>query len=182
MENIEKPSPMQVAMRFGLYYAFTAIIIDLIFYVLDLTYSWGAVIGILKTVGAFMVLYFAMIARKKELPGQFMSYSQGLGIGSLTVLFGSLIVSIYSLIYMKYIDPDSMERALAEVKRSMIAKNKPEEDIETTISMMQKMKSPAFAVSFMFIGSFINGFVLSLIAAIFTRKKDPNADYSNLDA
>lgn len=180
MENKTTVQPYNLAMRFGLYYSLSAIAIDLIFFVFNISYT-GYVNGILKTILAVIVLYFAMKFRRQEMPGNYLTYSQGLGIGTWTVLFGSLVISVYSLIYTQYIDPDGIERTMREVKQQMIAKDNSEEEIEAALGMMRKMKSPAFSVPLIFIGSFINGFVLSLIVAIFTRKKDPQADYTNLD-
>jgi hypothetical protein len=57
-----------------------------------------------------------------------------------------------------------------------------EEEMEMSLSMMRKMKSPAFTVPLSFIGSFIWGFILSLIIAIFVRKNDPNEEYNSLNS
>lgn len=180
MEN--KTSPYQMAMRYGLYYSLTSIVIDIVFFLLDLGSSMNWLNGTLKLILGVAIIYLGMKARRDEELGGFMPYSQALGFGSVMVLFSALILSVYAYVHMTFVDPEGIDRVMKEVKEQMILKNSSEEEIEMSLGMMRKMKSPAFSVPMSFIGSFIWGFILSLIIAIFVRKNDPNEDYNSLNS
>jgi uncharacterized membrane protein SpoIIM required for sporulation len=128
------------------------------------------------------IIYLGMKARRDEELGGYMSYSKALGFGSIMVLFSALVLSVYAYIHMSFVDPEGIDRVMKEVKEQMILKNSSEEEMEMSLSMMRKMKSPAFTVPLSFVGSFIWGFILSLIIAIFVRKNDPNEEYNSLNS
>lgn len=177
-----KNSPYQMAMRYGFYYSLASIIVDVIFFLLDLGTKMNWLNGTLKFVVGVAIIYLGMKARRDEELGGYMSYSKALGFGSIMVLFSALVLSVYAYIHMSFVDPEGIDRVMKEVKEQMILKNSSEEEMEMSLSMMRKMKSPAFTVPLSFVGSFIWGFILSLIIAIFVRKNDPNEEYNSLNS
>ncbi|MCX6186432.1 MAG: DUF4199 domain-containing protein [Bacteroidetes bacterium] len=177
-----KNSHYQLAMRFGLYYSLASIIIDIVFFILNLNPSLNWLNGILKLTIGVTVIYLGMKARRDDELGGYISYSSALGFGSIMVLLSALVLSVYAYIHMTFVDPEGIDRVMKEVKEQLILKNSSEEEIEMSLSMMRKMKSPAFSVPMAFIGGFVWGFILSLIIAIFVRKNDPNAEYNSLNS
>ncbi len=177
-----KNSPYQMAMRYGFYYSLASIIVDVTFFLLDLGTKMNWLNGTLKFVVGVAIIYLGMKARRDEELGGYMSYSKALGFGSIMVLFSASVLSVYAYIHMSFVDPEGIDRVMKEVKEQMILKNSSEEEMEMSLSMMRKMKSPAFTVPLSFVGSFIWGFILSLIIAIFVRKNDPNEEYNSLNS
>ncbi len=169
-----KTTPYQTAMKYGLYYALATIIVDISFFIFNIGISMNWLNGTLKFIIAVLFIYLGIKARRDEDLNGYISYSQALGFGAIMSLFSALILSVFAFINMKYIDPEGMDRVIKELKEQMIINNKSEEEIEMSIGMIQKMKSPAMAVPMAFIGSFLWGFILSLIIAIFARKNDLN--------
>jgi uncharacterized membrane protein SpoIIM required for sporulation len=177
-----KNPPYQLAMRYGFYYSLASIILDVTFFLLDFGTKMNWLNGTLKLVIGLAIIYLGMKARRDEELDGYMSYSRALGFGSIMVLFSALVLSVYAYIHMSFVDPEGIDRVMKEVKEQMILKNSSEEEMEMSLSMMRKMKSPAFTVPLSFIGSFIWGFILSLIIAIFVRKNDPNEEYNSLNS
>ena len=175
-------SPYQMAMKYGLYYSLASIIIDVAFFLLDLGAKMNWLNGTLKLVIGVAIIFIGMKARRDEELDGYMSYSRALGFGSIMVLFSALILSVYAYVHMTFVDPEGIDRVMKEVKEQMILKNNSEEEIEMSLSMMRKMKSPAFSVPMSFVGGFVWGFILSLIIAIFVRKNDPNEEYNSLNS
>jgi hypothetical protein len=93
-------------------------------------------------------------------------------------LLGAILIAAYQLLYHKYIDPDFYERLLTETKRRLIERETPEEQIEITMTAMQKMKSPLFLFFSTALGIFFMGFIFSLITAIFVKKANPANTYT----
>jgi len=176
-----KNSPYQMAMKYGLYYSLASIIIDVAFFLLDLGAKMNWLNGTLKLVIGVAIIFIGMKARRDEELDGYMSYSRALGFGSIMVLFSALILSVYAYVHMTFVDPEGIDRVMKEVNEQMILKNNSEEEIEMSLSMMRKMKSPAFSVPMSFVGGFVWGFILSLIIAIFVRKNDPNEEYNSLN-
>ena len=177
-----KNSPYQMAMKYGLYYSLASIIIDVAFFLLDLGAKMNWLNGTLKLVIGVAIIFIGMKARRDEELDGYMSYSRALGFGSIMVLFSALILSVYAYVHMTFVNPEGIDRVMKEVKEQMILKNNSEEEIEMSLSMMRKMKSPAFSVPMSFVGGFVWGFILSLIIAIFVRKNDPNEEYNSLNS
>lgn len=107
----------------------------------------------------------------KELNGGYMSYGQGLGVGSLTAGVAGLLSSLVNMFYLKFVDPSLLQRTLDEQRIQMEDRGMTDAQIEQAIDITQQISG----FSFLFVTLFMLfvGFVLSLvIAAILKRDQD----------
>lgn len=168
---------MQIAIKYGLILGMSGVTLSLISFITNSQFSLSWLWSTLNYVVILACVIMAMKARKLEVNKGLLTYGQALGIGTVVALFGGILVALYQLVYQKYIDPEFFDKILAEAKRSLIEKNYSEQQLETSMMMMEKMKSPAYMFFTSLLGLTFMGFLFSLIAAIFMKKQD-NIQYT----
>jgi hypothetical protein len=106
--------------------------------------------------------------------GGFMTFKQGLGLGVLMSVVAGLISSVFSLIYMKVIDPGFMDRML-EMMRDKMAEQPgmTEEALEMAMTWVGKMRSPVVIFISGLVTSALIGLFFSLIVSAIMKKERP---------
>ncbi len=107
----------------------------------------------------------------KEQNGGYMSYGQGLGVGSLTSAVAGLLSTLFNTFYVKFVDPTLLQRTLDEQRVQMEDRGMSDAQIEQAISIAEQMSS--FSFLFGTLAVLFVGFLVSLvIAAIMKRDRD----------
>lgn len=176
---METKSPWPLAMKFGLIIAFVHIIINLVFYFIDpeAAQKGTSTLGIIQLILVFVLtawvfIYATKLRRDSELDG-YITYNKSLGFMMNISLPAAFIISVYTYIFFAYINPGMMEKIMETQVEQMQAQGRSEEEIDMALSMAQKMSSPMLLTFFGVLGSLFQLFLVSLIAAIFTRKNPP---------
>jgi hypothetical protein len=105
-----------------------------------------------------------------------MTYGEALGVGVLTLVFASLISSVYTYILYTVIDPSLQEQMRLVMEEQLVNQGKlPEEQIEMAIQMASKFQSPMMMFFMGIFGGALTGLIISLITSIFTQKKPADA-------
>ncbi|MEY4540444.1 MAG: hypothetical protein RLZZ306_2201, partial [Bacteroidota bacterium] len=156
--------------------------------------KWGVIIGIICTVFGIGIMvagqlgnkalgylafvfvgvgiYLAVNDFKKENQG-FITYGQGLGLGTMKSAIVGLLASTSSFLYTKFIDPSIPDQTLKLIVQDLEKKGTPDEQIDQMTEMMKMGLQPGVLfVSGIFMYFFI-GFVLSLIIAAILKKEKP---------
>jgi FtsH-binding integral membrane protein len=177
MEN--KPSKINIAMKFGAIYGFSSIAVFLLFYLLgtDIQSKLPQLISY-----SLLVLFIVMgikAYRDESLDG-YISYGQSLGTGILISIFGGFITGIFTLIFFQYLAPDMVQRIMEETQKNMSERGgMSDEQMEMALSMTAKFMTPFWLFLFSVIGSGFMGFIFSLVISVF-MKKEQNPFNSNL--
>ena len=157
----------------GVYPGIALILVSVVFYVTGNTFAKPA-----QWVGyAVMVagIVLAQIGYKKVLGGT-MTYGQALGVGVITMLFASIISSIYTYLLFEVIDPSLQEQMRLFTEEQIIKQgNVPEEQMEVAVNMAAKFQTPIMMLVMGIFGGTFIGLIISLITSIFT-KKNPTED------
>ncbi len=158
----------------GIYLGFALIMYTLVLFILDvdmespLKYGSYAIMAI--------GLYMSIIAfRDKQLDG-FISYGKAFSAGFYTGLFASVIASIFTIIYVQYIDTELIANILLVAEESMLEANPDmsNEQIDQALSMTEMFTSPIMMGVMGFIANLILSAILSLIIAIFAKRENNN--------
>jgi len=165
-----QPSVTAVALKYGLITALVGIVYSLVLNVLDLsTNQW-------LTSLSYLILIAGLVLAMKDFKANnygYMSYGQGLGIGSLLSAIFGLLSGIFSWIYTTYIDPEFMGR-MQEVQRTkMIEQGLSDEQIDAAMGMAAKFQNPLTMIFGSMAVFLIIGFILSLIIAAIMKNKRP---------
>ncbi len=107
----------------------------------------------------------------KEQNGGYMTYGQGLGVGTLTAGVAGLLSSLVSTFYVKFVDPSVLQRTMDEQRIQMEERGMSDAQIEQAMKIAESMSGFSFLFATLAVVFF--GFLLSLIiAAIMKRERD----------
>lgn len=124
----------------------------------------------------FLILVVAIVLAMKDFREQnkgYMSYGEGLGLGSLLSAIMGLLGSAFSMFYMQFIDNTLLTQGLDQVRADMEAKGMDDAQIDQAMELSQKFMSPGFMFAMGVFGYVLVGFLLSLIISLIMRKEKP---------
>jgi hypothetical protein len=176
MENesapVEQVTTRSVGIRFGLFLALASIAFFLIMIVAGIDMMQGP-----ARYGTW-VFYFAFIflAHKnfKENGNGFMSYGQGLGITFWIALVSSVIGSIFTWVYVKYIDSGFIQQMMDKQEEAFVAQGMSQEQIRAAMDMTAKFMTPEMMLVFGIVGGLAIIMIVGLIVTAFTKKNSPD--------
>ena len=169
MMDEEHITPMQTAMKWGVYGGVALIIFDLVLYVLGMKTADGS--NPVQYLSFIVFIAFVVMGIKAYADTNgYMSYGQGLGTGLLTSLIAGVLLAIYSYLFMTVIAPDFMDGAIEAVRDQWEAQGMSDEQIEQAEGLVGKFMSPGImAIMSIFSYGFI-GLVSSLIASAVLKR------------
>ena len=175
MENQEATTPTvttrSAGIRYGLIMGAFSIVYFLVLNTLgaDITQgpaSWGRYVYC-------AVLIFLAQKYYKDNGDSFMAYGQGIGISFWMGLVSSVVGSIFTYIYVKFIDQGFIQQIMDRTREGMEEKGTMSEDqIETAMSMTAKFMTPEMMLVFGLVFGIIGTVIIGLIVTIFTQKKN----------
>lgn len=163
-------TPASVGIRYGLLVGLVSVIITFGLY------ATGQEQGPLRWLSSLVLIGGMVMAMRafKQANGGYMSYGQGLGIGTIVSAVSGVLSAIFVYVYMSFIEPNAMERMMDKARSDMEAKgNLSEEQIDQGMAMAGKfMTAPALTISVL-IGSIIMGFIISLVVSAIIKHTKP---------
>lgn len=169
----EQISVKQVATKYGL-------ILGVISIALFLITVFAGLIGnqAMQYVGYIPTIILIIYAHKefKAQGDGFMSYGQGLGIGTLTVTIGSLISTVFFYVYVKFLDSSFMEIMKDKQLEGMQEQGMSDEQIDQAMEMTGSFMTPEVLSVIGILFAVFFGFILSLIISAFTKNSNPDLD------
>lgn len=162
----QKGSLLKSSLNYGLITGIAMIVFSLLVWMLDAMFVTGInMVSYLILAGG---IFLGTKAFRDNVQGGFMSYGQGLGVGTLIALVAAVLSGVFSMIMMKYIDPDLIDKMMAVTEEQMLKNNVPEEQMQAGLEMSRKMMSFAWIIA-IFTTTLI-GFIISLIVSAILKK------------
>ncbi len=128
---------------------------------------WG---GLIFTVG---VLWFAHKYYKENGDG-FMSIGQGVAISFWVSLISSVISSIFTFVYVKYIDDGFIQNLKDRQYDQFLEEGMSDSQIEQAMSISESFMTPNALLLFGIFGGIAMGLIIGLVIALFTQRKNPD--------
>jgi len=100
-----------------------------------------------------------------------LTYGEGFVFMLFITMVYSVIQSIYTYVFMTFIDPEMINQIMEKAEESLYNKDMSEEQIEQSLKMMSFMFKPWLISLMAVFGTMFWGTLLSLIMAIFTKKQ-----------
>ncbi|GAB3891459.1 hypothetical protein GCM10028803_03290 [Larkinella knui] len=173
----EKPSTARLALKWGL---ISGVIFMVYTTVINLTGQFSNTALPWLSLLISIVLIVMAMREFRTLNGGFMSFGEGVSLGTLLSVISGLISITYNLIYTTFIDPTIRQQMLDNAREQMENRGMADEQIEQAMEFTEKIQSPGlqFLVGILFAAIF--GVLISLIAAAFIRRnKPPFSDFQN---
>jgi len=129
--------------------------------------------------GWIITILMIVLAHKyfKDNGDGFMSYGQGIGIAFWLGLISGTISSIFTYLYVKFIDGNMLETIKERQIEGMQSKGMSEEQIDQAMKISAMFTSAEAILVFGFIGSIAGALIIALIVTIFTQKKSPETTF-----
>ncbi|MGV3640115.1 MAG: DUF4199 domain-containing protein [Adhaeribacter sp.] len=170
LEHPGNESAMSVALRYGLLTGFVSVIFSLVLYVTGLSEN-----KLVSALGFIILIAGIVMAHQyyKKENGGYMTYGQGLGIGSLLSVIVGVMSGIFVYIYIKFIDSAYLERIRDMQMAELEKRNMSEEQMEQAMAVTDKLMGAEMMVVWSIVGSLLMGFLFSLIIAALTKRTRP---------
>ncbi len=174
MEETTDVSKKSVAIKYGVIGGLVSIIL---FVIMDFAgVSGNPSLTWVNTVLS-LVIFVALIAVgqrefKKNGDG-FMSYGEGLGLGTLLSLVSGIISSIFVYVYVSFINSAYIDNIRQQQVESMEKQGMSDAQIEQAMKMAENFSGPIAMLIFGILGSVFFGFVVSLVVSAFTKESRP---------
>lgn len=131
-------------------------------------------LGYIRYLILLLGVVMAMVTYRKNVAGP-ISYGRALRVGVLVAVVTALFVGAMELTYVAFINPEFYDQYAKLTASAMQARGASAAEIAETQSQLQSMQwmtSPGMTGLFYFVETAVIGIILSLIAAIFIRRKE----------
>jgi hypothetical protein len=166
----EKVSTARVALKYGVLVSVVIMVYTTIINVSGL--SQNQVLSSLQFVFMIAAIVMAMKDYKDQNKG-FMTYAEGLGLGTLLSAVMGLLVSAFSTFYNRFIDGSILTQALDKVRMDMEQRGMDDAQIDQSMEVAQKFMSPGIMFISGIFMSILTGFIVSLVVSAIFRKEKP---------
>ena len=166
-----QPTPARIALKWGLFLGVALIIYSLFLYLTDNV--GNSKLGWVSFALSIVGLVLAM-RDYRTLNGGFMTYGEGLTIGTLTAGVSGLLSSLFSVFYTTVVDAGVMTRMVEKTREQLEDSGVSDEQIDQQIKFVEMFQSPGLLFLFGVIGAIISGLLLSLIIAAIVRRNKAN--------
>lgn len=109
----------------------------------------------------------------REINKGFMTYGEGLGLGSLVSAILGFFASMFAMVYIKFIDPTIITQTLDKARADMEAQGLDDAQIDRFMEASQKFSSPGIMFAAGVFSYLFAGFIFSLIIAAIVRREKP---------
>jgi len=159
------------ALKYGAIIAAALILLSLVAYVSNL--SGNRFLGWLENIIIIGGLVWAMKNFRDKHRGGYMEFGQGVSLGTLVSLFGGSLTSLYSFIFLKYIDPSALEGLKNASIERMMQGGYSDAELEMMDSLFQFFYTPGMMLIGGILGAILGGVIISLILAAIIKKPKP---------
>lgn len=170
MENSGNVSTKSVSIKYGLING----LVGIIFFVI-LDFMGEAANNKISWIGSIFSVIIMILAHKefiREGDG-FMSYKQGLGIGTMMSVVGSIISSVFTFLYIKFVNSAILDQIREKQIMEMEKQGMSDAEIDKAMEIAGMFMGPtAILIMGIFFGVFL-GFIIALIVSAFTKKERP---------
>jgi len=163
------------SLTYGLYLGLALVLVSAVFYVTGNTFAKSAswVTYAVMTIGIALAQF-----NYRKLLGDEMNYGQAVGLGLLTMIFAAFITGFFTYLLYTVIDPSLQDQMRLFIEEQLVKQgNVPEGQIDMAIEMTARLQKPAIMFVLNIFNAAFVGLLISLITAIFTKKK-PAEDFS----
>ena len=167
--TLETVTTRSAGVRFGL----IAGVIGIAYFVILNAAGLDMQEGVWKWLGYVITIVMVVLALKyfKDNNAGYMGYGQGVGIAFWLALISSVINSVFTYIYIKFIDTAFIENIKGKQIEQMQERGMSEEQIDQAMQISSMFMSAEAIFIFALVFGIIGTVVIGLIVSIFTQKK-----------
>ena len=166
----EKTSTARVALKYGVLASVVIMIYATIINVAG--FSQNKILSSLSFIFMIVAIVLAMKDFRAQNKG-FMTYGEGLGLGTLASAIMGLLSSAFTMFYIEFIDNTLLTQGMDQVREDMEKRGMDDAQIDQAMELSQKFMSPGIVFVMGVLGYLLMGFIISLIVAAIIRREKP---------
>ena len=173
MDN-QNSSIKSIIISYGIILGSISIAFQLMLFFLDMHYKNDSIAGIVALLISSGTIIYSFVVFKKANDG-YLSLSDALKIGLGVSLVSAVMSIVYTQLLVNFLDPDTMQKSLDLTIDTLRVENPeiPQEALDTTRSIQEKMSSPLIFSAVQIIFALFFGFIISLIGGLIVKKSRP---------
>ncbi len=160
------------AMNYGAVLGSFLILVALFLWIADVDEQQSIIPSVINNIVIILFLLYAIRQYRDNFNKGFISYSQSLKLGTSVAFFSSLIMAVYTFIYITYLSPDMLANILHATEQTVLQSNPEisEEELDLALEMTGKFLQPHWLMIMGVLGGTFMGFFYSLIISFFVKK------------
>ncbi len=165
---------MKPSIKYGLTYAGIAILWSLVMYVTELNRSdYASAFQMISLIAAIVLIRTAVLDYQKNIGNGWITFNQAFREGLVVMVVGTIITSLFTIVYMQYIDTDFVKFIIEKQANKMAESGMSDEQVQQAMAMTMKMMSPMWMMVWGLFGGLFLGSIISLIMAAILKKPNP---------
>lgn len=141
----------------------------------------GMMDSFLQNVLSWMVfigfIHFSMVRYRENFLGGYLSYGQGVWMGTRMGMLAGIIVGAWMFLYMKVINPGYTDEMIVQMQETYLAMGMSENEVAQMENIFSLVTNPVLMIFSGILGVGLTALIFSLIIAIFQRRReDPFSD------
>lgn len=170
----QKPTLWSVGLKNGVILALILAIYSLLLNFMGLSQNqWLGGITFLILIGGIVWTHKTY----KETGDGYMTYAQGLGLGTIVASVSGFVSLLISYIYIKFIDSSSLGLMMDQARLDMEKRGMDDEQIEQALELSQNFMTPEMIFLMGLLSFLFMGFIFSLVISAITKKTNPELQY-----
>lgn len=170
-----QPNVWAIGAKGGLYTGLVLILISLIVF---LAGWYGNKYGsTISSVISYIIGIFLTHKAFKDQGNGYLTYAQGLGLGTILGGVSGILSSAFMVIYLTVIDPALMQTQMETARIQLEEDGMSDAQIDQALEISEMFMSPVSMFLMGIVGGIIFGFIVALIVSIFTKNTDPTVEY-----
>lgn len=133
----------------------------------------GLLINTILLVVTFFTIYLGVKEVREETTTDFFTMGQGFVTGFKIALIAAVLAGVFSLIYQKFIDPEMLDRIMAQAEEQWDEMNVPEERREMGRKFQSYFTNPFIMSAMVMLQVIFWGVIKSLVAGAILKKNPP---------
>lgn len=163
-------------MNYGAILGSCLVFMALLFWLLGLDEQKSIVPSILNNGIIILFLIYTIIQYRDNQHNGFISYSSSLKLGTTVAFFSSVIMALFTFIYISYLNPGMLFEILETTEQAILEADPEisEEMLDLQLEMAGRFMQPHWMMIMSVLGGTFMGFFYSLIISFFVKRQDPN--------
>lgn len=169
MEENQKSS-FKVALNYALITGILLIVLDLVFYVMDVASS-NQIKNVSWLIYIVGIIWGQKVYRDTH-AGGFMSYGKSFSVGFTIGFFAAIMFAIYHFVFVEFFDDSIIQQTLATAEENLLASGEMSDDqIDAALEMSAKFSTPLMMSLWIILFGAIGNAIISLVTSIFMKKE-----------
>ncbi|HUR30512.1 MAG TPA: DUF4199 domain-containing protein [Saprospiraceae bacterium] len=171
---------MSATLKWGLITGMVYVIFSLISNLLGLQQGGGNLgltflFNTILLAATFFTIYLGVKEIRDEATGEYFTLGEAFSAGFKITLIAAVIAAVFTFIYLKFIDPDLMDKVMSSAEEKWDEMNVPEENREMGRKFQGYFSNPYILSAFVILSVIFWGLIKSLVAGMMLRKNPPIA-------